>query len=431
VGTEAYEIYQTFEFDDDNDRSDIDKVIEAFQRHCVGEINVTYERYVFNQRTQSPGETFDVFLADLRRLAKSCEYGDVEDSILRDRIVVGVRDDATRRKLLQRRKLELADAIDICKSSEVASKQLKAMTAPDEVNTVKMSIRSASQSQDNQVRRDFRDRNRETNYSTITCKYCGKKHEKSRQSCKAFGAVCRRCGLKNHFSSVCKAKIDGSSKHAGGNGARVHQLQDDEQLLALTNISSNRIYSRLLVDGRPVRFMLDCGATVSLLSKDIADLIDPRRLRRRPPNSTLRMFDNTVLPTIGMLNAVVEHPRTHRKFDINFYIAENHSQPILGLDACLKFDLLSIVDKNICAVQQMPTVQLPLPMVTVTRETVLQDYSDLFKGLGALPGEVHLDIDPSVRPVQLPVETTTRADQRKSAARARADVSRWCHRTGE
>jgi len=98
--------------------------------------------------------------------------------------------------------------------------------------------------------------------------------------------VCRRCGLKNHFSSVCNNKID----EYRGRGARVHHLQDgvdDEQLLALTNVNSKRIYARLIVDGRPVRFMLDCGATVSLLSKDIADLIDPNRLRRQPPKSML------------------------------------------------------------------------------------------------------------------------------------------------
>jgi hypothetical protein len=89
VGTEAYKIYQTFEFDDENDRSHIDKIIEAFQRHCVGEIYVTYERYVFNQRTQSPGETFDVFVADLRRLAKTChmavsrtQFYEIESSLV-------------------------------------------------------------------------------------------------------------------------------------------------------------------------------------------------------------------------------------------------------------------------------------------------------------------------------------------------------------
>jgi len=44
-GTEGYEIFQTFDFEEDNRQTDIDKVIEAFQRHCIGEINVTYERY--------------------------------------------------------------------------------------------------------------------------------------------------------------------------------------------------------------------------------------------------------------------------------------------------------------------------------------------------------------------------------------------------
>jgi len=113
------------------------------------------------------------------------------------------------------------------------------------------------------------------------------------------------------------------------------------------------------------------------------------------------MFNNTVLPTNGMLNAVVEHPRTHRKFNISFYIAENHRQPILGIDACLKFELLSIIEDNICAIQQ--TARPLLPMVTVTHEFVLNEYSDLFDGLGEMPGQVHLDIDPSVRPVQMPL----------------------------
>ena len=137
VGTEAYEVFETMEFEDDEDRRDIDKVIDAFRKHCIGEINLTYERYVFNRRGQEPGESFDAFLAELRRLVRSCEYGALEESILKDRIVVGLRDDATRRKLLQIRKLDLANAIDICKASEVASRQLKAMTSPEDVSALK------------------------------------------------------------------------------------------------------------------------------------------------------------------------------------------------------------------------------------------------------------------------------------------------------
>ena len=74
----------------------------------------------------------------------------------------------------------------------------------------------------------------------------------------------------------------------------------DEQLLALTNVGAQRIYSQLNVDNHPVRFLLDCGATVNLLPADIADVIDPDRKRRMTPRSTLRMFDNSILSTTGM-----------------------------------------------------------------------------------------------------------------------------------
>lgn len=151
VGTEAYEIFQTMEFEDDNDRADIDKIVDAFQKYCVGEVNVTYERYLFNKRTQNASETFDNFLSDLRRLVKSCDYGNVEECILRDRIVVVASDNSTRRKLLQKRNLDLNEAIDICKASELASKQLRAMSSPDEVNALKPSYkRSTSRSRDAQ-----------------------------------------------------------------------------------------------------------------------------------------------------------------------------------------------------------------------------------------------------------------------------------------
>ena len=86
------------------------------------------------------------------------------------------------------------------------------------------------------------------------------------------------------------------------------------------------------VDGHPVRFVLDCDATVNLLPVQIADVIDPDRKRRMPPKSTLRMFDNTALRTEGMLTARVKHPRTHRTYEMELYVATTHNQPISGLD---------------------------------------------------------------------------------------------------
>jgi hypothetical protein len=131
---------------DEEARSDIDEVIQAFDTYCIGEVNITYERYTFNRLVQESSESFDGFVTELRKLIKSCDYGQLEDSILKDRIVIGIKDDATRRKLLQTRKLDLAQAVDICRASETATKHLKEMASAAEVHKVDMRRRRSSSS---------------------------------------------------------------------------------------------------------------------------------------------------------------------------------------------------------------------------------------------------------------------------------------------
>src|SRR5678816_3662126 len=148
IGSEAYETFQAMDFETEGDRADIEKVIEAFESHCVGEVHVTYERYVFNQRMQDVGETFDSFMSDLRRLIKSCDYGTLDESMLRDRIVIGVRD--------------------------VATKQLREMATPDEVNAMQHASReSPTRMRDNRRYRYPTDADRHRGWnSNSRCELC-------------------------------------------------------------------------------------------------------------------------------------------------------------------------------------------------------------------------------------------------------------------
>jgi len=45
IRTDAYDVYINIEFAEETDRSDPAKLIEALERHCVGEINEVNERY--------------------------------------------------------------------------------------------------------------------------------------------------------------------------------------------------------------------------------------------------------------------------------------------------------------------------------------------------------------------------------------------------
>ena len=120
LGSEGLEIVDSFHFVDEAKRSDIDQVMEKLEEFCIGSTNEIYERYVFNKREQAPEESFDKYLAALRTMSKTCNFGDlhVQESLIRDRIVVGLRDNSVRKRLLQESKLTLKGTIDICKSSE-------------------------------------------------------------------------------------------------------------------------------------------------------------------------------------------------------------------------------------------------------------------------------------------------------------------------
>ena len=64
-------------------------LIFVTRQHCIGEVYEIYERYCFNMRDKLPTESADSFVAELRNLAKTCNFCDcLRDSLIRDRIVL-------------------------------------------------------------------------------------------------------------------------------------------------------------------------------------------------------------------------------------------------------------------------------------------------------------------------------------------------------
>ena len=124
IGVDALEIADGLGIDKEED---IEVVLNKFQSFCIGETNVIYERYCFNKRAQEPNETIDTYAAALNGLAKSCEYGTLQDDLVRDRIVVGIANNGLRKRLLQEPKLTLKNCLDICRANEATTLQLKAM----------------------------------------------------------------------------------------------------------------------------------------------------------------------------------------------------------------------------------------------------------------------------------------------------------------
>ena len=150
----------------------------------------------------------------------------------------------------------------------------------------------------------------------------------------------------------------------------------------------------------------------------------------RPAQATLRMFDGTELPTLGMITATVRHPRNGRQLSLEFYITEREN-PLLGIDACRSLDMLRIVEHNICDMHESLHESSAASGLTPT--DIFTRYGDLFDGsLGCMAGEVHLEVDPQVPPVQMALRRLPVAlrDQVKAELdRLVANSHSTCHRT--
>ena len=120
VGPDAVQIYNGLAFASNKDSKSSTTIFEMFDLQ-VGEINETYEHYIFNSRNQKPDEPIDAYVTALRNLAKTCNFSDcLKDSLLRDRIVLGIQSQHTSKRLLQDRKLTLKKCIDMFCSAEAA-----------------------------------------------------------------------------------------------------------------------------------------------------------------------------------------------------------------------------------------------------------------------------------------------------------------------
>ena len=116
------------EFEIEDQRKDPAVILEKIEKYCIGECN---ETIVFNRKDQEMNESVDAYVTALRKLTKTCDYGALTDSLIRDRMVLGINDNSTRKKLLQTSKLTLGQFIDICRSTETSARQLKVMTQAD------------------------------------------------------------------------------------------------------------------------------------------------------------------------------------------------------------------------------------------------------------------------------------------------------------
>ncbi len=139
-------------------------VLKKFDEYCSPRTQIIYERYRFDNRNQAPGESIVTYLTEMRTIARNCAQDSITpDEILRDRLVLGIRNDHVRERFLRLNDLTLQKAVDTIKAAEQTQQQVKLVsTGEDFVNTLRRTQQEDGCSESKQSRKKrYRNRQQE------------------------------------------------------------------------------------------------------------------------------------------------------------------------------------------------------------------------------------------------------------------------------
>lgn len=102
----------------------------------------------------------------------------------------------------------------------------------------------------------------------ISCKFCGYDYAPERKKCPAWDKVCERCNKRNQFAKGCKDK-----------DAAVYAVDSDEDLeeisvVRIQAMKDKAVFAEMLVQQKPIRFQVDCGADANILPHKHVENLD-------------------------------------------------------------------------------------------------------------------------------------------------------------
>ena len=403
IGEKGRDVYNTWTLTAD-ERKVLKTYYEGFEAYVIPKANPIFARYKFHERMQGDSENFDHFVTELKLLVKDCSY-DKSDEMVRDRIVFATNSARVREKLLcYGPDLTLEKAIDIARSYEVSQQQLKTMDcatasgAGQSVHAVSSSRRPFKPDQARYGRKPV-------NKADVTqeeCRACGRGHSRA-EECPAKGRQCNNCNKFNHFARMCRSapqqrqtKPQTKRMHAisdTGDCGEQQSDDDDNELYIDTitkqhaNTDKEQAYAELQIGKKrhKLKFKIDTGAQANVIPADtFHDLFGNVVLS--PQASKLSGYGGHVLNVKGACRLTCRYKE--KTVMLDFDIIDANAPPVLGMRACLDLNLVKIIH----TVNAQPDPHM----------NIIDEYADVFEGIGLFPGECTIHLKPDATPVVCP-----------------------------
>ena len=126
----------------EEERRSYDTVVSKFEDFFKVWRNVIFERARFNRRNQLEGESAEKYIMELYALAENCNYGNMKEEMIRDKLVVGIRGTALSQKLQLDAHLTLKKAKKSIRQREAVSEQQRILGASEEMRIDQLRYRN-------------------------------------------------------------------------------------------------------------------------------------------------------------------------------------------------------------------------------------------------------------------------------------------------
>ncbi|XP_037521850.1 uncharacterized protein K02A2.6-like [Rhipicephalus sanguineus] len=381
MGEEAEDVLTALKLTDEQ-TSSYAAVVSAFEKHFLPRKNVIYERARFNSRKQEPHENVDTFATELFKMAERCDYRTLKDELIRDRLVVGLRDVKLSERLQLDSELTLEKALTAARNSESVKQQHKEIRSIGQstLDVGELHGQANSKNRRNETKAPSRSRpQRMGKKGDERCKWCGNVRDHTKVQCPAANKTCNHCGKKGHYACVClsKPKDDFPSSRERPKGL-------EELYLGEVTVEANtpwRITATL--NKSPFTFKVDTGADVTAIAHDQYDsnVMGPIK----PTQQLLIGPGQTTIATVGYVDATVAWRNTEIQETV--FIIKGLKEALLSRPA----------------IEALGILQRPLELAETRAQATdvpdfLASYPKLTSGLGFMKTEYRIKVRNDAKP---------------------------------
>ncbi|KAJ0180387.1 hypothetical protein K1T71_003791 [Dendrolimus kikuchii] len=239
MGDEVYELLVNLASPRKPSELDYSEATELLRNHLQPSPSVLAERFRFRQRRQNSDENVNNYVAELKRLARTCNFKDSLNENLRDQFVCGLQNDIFRQRLFaEDESLTFIKAVQVAISLEAAERDAAAVevrSVPGTSQSVELhAVREGRSGRARQQRGSsagwsttrWTGRSSKPEPDHGNCKGCGSTNH-SYGNCRFRDFVCSRCRRPGHLRRVCPETRDMNSRKTVERRAYifyVHQL---------------------------------------------------------------------------------------------------------------------------------------------------------------------------------------------------------------